>query len=105
MVFSLISQLHIVDCRAPRREEAPGLGQRKSKARPGVADAIGVNLLHEARGQSGKQAGLAMWTICLLGQRRLALDIGNGVPQRGKALLAVRGLHGELLYLNKTGTF
>lgn len=39
------------------------------------------------------------------GQRRLALDIGNGVPQRGKALLAVLGLHDAMSYVNKTGTF
>lgn len=90
-VFSLICQLHVVDRRALRREQALGLGEGKGEAGTAVARAVGIDFLHEARRQCGEHARFTPWAVGRLRQCRLALDIGNGVPQRGEALLAIRG--------------
>lgn len=97
-MFPLIGQLHVVDRRAPRREQGFGLGQRKGEARAAVPGPVGIDFLHETCRQGGKNAGCTPRTIGRFRQCRLALDIGNGVPQRGKALLAFRGLHDETVY-------
>lgn len=97
-VLCLVGQLHIVDRRTPRREQVFRLRQGKGEARAAVSCTIGIDFLNEACRQCGKGAGLTLRTVGRFRQCRLTLDIGNGVPQRGKALLAVGGLHDETVY-------
>lgn len=97
-MFPFIGQLYIIDRRAPRREQVFRLRQGKGEARAAIPRAIGIDFLHEACRQSGKNTGFTPRTIGRLRQCRLALDIGNGVPQRGEALLAFRGVHEKTVF-------
>lgn len=82
-----IENRHALGC-----QQRPGLSQRKAKAGAAIAHCVGENLLQEPPGQVWKGAILGFESaFARLRQCRLALDIGNGVPQRGKALLAIGG--------------
>lgn len=79
-------------------DEHACLSQGKAETGSAVADTIGKHLLQQSarqprkaslRGRKGSRPHL--------GQGRLALDIGNDIPQRGKALLTIGGLHGDHL--------
>jgi hypothetical protein len=80
----------IKDRRSFGAEQALGLRQGKAQTTAAIPDIVGENLLHQAARQERK--------LCLvtsigpsrhLKQGRLALDIGNDIPQRDKALLLI----------------
>ena len=76
-------------------EQGSCLPERKAKAGPAIAQSIGKNLLQQSSRQMRKTAIAGVeGPIRRFRQSRLPLDIGNGVPQRGKALLVIGGLHG-----------
>ena len=87
-------QLQVDDGEPLLSEQATGLTQRKAQCRPGIATFVGEHFLQQSAGQHRKPAGMVLLdhSPCL-GQRRLALDVGNAVPQRGKALLAIGRAH------------
>lgn len=92
--LGVVGQLEIEQCHAPGIEQGPGLTEGKAEAGAAIAHGIGKNLLEKATGQARKapihgrkRAGAGFR------QRRFSLDIGNGFPQRGEALLVIRGLH------------
>ncbi len=90
--------MQIKDGRTQYGDEAAGLSQRKAEAGAAIASLVSKNLLHETTGQGGKEAILGRGhRRARLQQSRLALDIGNGVPQRGQALLVAGGLHGATM--------
>ena len=73
-------------------EKASGLPQGKAETGPAIAHGIGEDLLREPAGKGRKLSIVgAKSALAHLRQSRFALDIGNGVAQRGKALLAIGG--------------
>lgn len=91
----ILIQLQIEHGQAPWGQQGLGLAQRKGQTRPAIADSIGKNLLQQATGQARKALPIGSERTRLHpGQRRFALNIGNDIPQRGKALLAALSLHG-----------
>lgn len=90
----LVGQLQIDDGDPLACQEAPGLTQSEAERRADIAAIIGENLLQQATGQDWKSVAFGANPRPRLGQGGLALDIGNDIPQRGKALLLVRGVHG-----------
>lgn len=86
-------QLQIDDGQPLLAEQAPGLSQRKTQDRSGIAALVGEHFLQEPPGQHRKPLRIVLHHCPRFGQRRLALDIGNSVAQRGKALLPVRQAH------------
>lgn len=99
-------QLQVEHGHAPGRQQRSCLSQGKAEAGAAIAHGVGKNLLQQPTRQKGKPAFLCVKRPgSHLRQSRLALDIGNGFPQRGKALLAIGGLHGANRYMNKTGTW
>ncbi len=104
--LSIGGKLEIEHRQPLRGEQGTDLPQCKPQARPAIAHRIGAHILQQTTRQARKTIRrLVKGTCPHLGQRRLALDIGNGVPQRGKALLAILGLHDAMSCMNKTGTF
>lgn len=99
------SKLQIQHRQPFRGEQGADLPQRKPQARPAIAHRIGAHILQQPARQARKTLGPVKAARPHLSQGRLALDIGNGVPQRGKALLAILGLHDAMDYTNKTRTF
>jgi len=85
-------KLEINDREALGGKKASGLPQGKAEAGPAIAHGIGKDLLREPARKARKLtiigAKSALAHFC---QSRLALDIGNSVAQRGKALLAIGG--------------
>lgn len=88
-LLRLVGQLQIDDRHALARQEPPRLPQGKAKARAHIAAIVGKHFLQQAAGQFGELPILGFHPLPGLGQGRLALDIGNGVPQRGEALLVI----------------
>ncbi len=82
--------MKIKDRRSFWAEQALGLRQGKAQASAAIPDIVGENLLHQAARQERK-----LCCVTLIGssrrlkQGRLALDIGNDIPQRHKALLLI----------------
>ena len=91
-------QLQVENGHPPGVEQHACLSQGKAETGSTIADTIGKHLLQQParklrkaalRGRKGSRPHL--------GQGRFALDIGNDIPQRGKALLSIGGLHGDHL--------
>jgi hypothetical protein len=81
-------QLQVEDGHALRRQQPPRLPQGKSQACSTIADSIGIDILHQPAGRHRKiPLGIVKRARPHFGQRRLAFDIGNDIPQRRKALL------------------
>lgn len=91
--LAVLDQLQIDDGRALTGQQAPGLGQGKTQHRPGMAALIGEHFLQQATGGQRKTGCRIVGHDPRFGQSRLALDIGNSVPERGKALLVVWRAH------------
>ena len=104
--LGMFAQLQIDDGEAFFAEQASGLGQGKAERGAAIAPLIGENLLQQSTGQARKPfARLGCQHGAPIGQHRFALDIGNSVAQRGKALLSIRQAQGaDLSVVNKTGT-
>ena len=101
----LVSQLQINHRNTTCRQQAAHLRHSETKACTGIATIIGKDLLQQAAGKFGEAPVLSLDPLPSFSQRWFALDIGNGIPQRGDALLAIgRGHSHQLLYVNKTGT-
>lgn len=84
--------MQIEHCHTLGRQQRFGLTKGKTETGPAIAYGIGEDLLQKSSGQARKIAVPGIKGLCPhLRQCRLALDIGNGVPQRGEALLAIRG--------------
>ncbi|KKC31680.1 hypothetical protein WH91_18430 [Devosia psychrophila] len=102
----LVRQLQINDGNSAGRQQAAHLGQSKPEACSGVAAVIRKYFLQQTAGKFRKTPVLDLNSLPSLGQRWFALNIGNGIPQRGDALLAIgRGHSHQLLYVNKTRTW
>ncbi len=99
-----VGQLQIDQGRPLRADQALGLRQGKAQHCTAIARFVGKHFLQEPIAELGKGACSALDLNPRLGQGRLALDIGNTIPQRGKALLAVGRRHDNLPVVNKTGT-
>lgn len=82
------NQLQVNDRRTLRVQQATGLRQRKPQQGARMATLIGEDLLQESIRREREAIDLIADHCPCLGQRRFALDIGNGVAQRGDALLA-----------------
>ncbi len=91
--LAVLDQLQIDDGRALAGQQAPGLGQGKAQHGPGMAALIGEHFLQQAARRQRKTGCRIAGHYPRFGQSRLALDIGNSVPQRGKALLVVWRAH------------
>jgi len=104
--LSVLFQLQVQHGHALGGQQCFRLSQRKAETGAAIAQGIGKNLLHQSTRETRKTAidGIER-PVGRLRQGRLAIDIGNGVPQRGKALLVVGGWHGLTAYMNKTGTW
>ena len=90
--LSIRSKLQIENCYPLWCQQRFGLAQGKAEAGAAISYGIREDLLQQATGQGWKSTILGFKGAFLrLRQCRLALDIGNGVPQRGEALLAIRG--------------
>lgn len=74
-------------------DEAARLAQGKAQRSTGMAAFVGENLLQQAAGRNGKAPMLRLNPCPRLGQGWPALDLGNGIAQRGKALVTVGGAH------------
>ena len=94
MLLGIFGQMQIEHSRTARRHQPLGLRQGKAQTGPAIADVVCKYLLHQPSGQSRKRAlfGMTRPLRCIQ-QSRFALDIGNDIPQRGKALLLFLGLH------------
>lgn len=103
--LGLAGELQIDHGRARRGDQAARLGQGKAEGGAGMAALGGKDFLQLAGGGQGKAGRIGMQQRARFGQSRLALDIGNGIAQRGKALLAVRRAHGPRpFHVNKQRT-
>lgn len=103
---AILGQLQIEQGRALGSQQPPALPQREGKAGPAIARRICEHLLHEPATKGRKRAVSAERDLLsCLGEDRLPLDIGNDIPQRGKALLLNLGLHDATSYVNKERTF
>jgi len=90
----ITGKLQVENRDTPGVQERSCLPKGKAEAGTPIAHGIGENLLQQASGQLGKVPVLfAKRARAGFRQGRLALDIGNSIPQRGKALLAILGLH------------
>lgn len=87
-------QLQMQHRRALLGEQGAGLGQGKAQPGGGLLSVGGENLLHQPALEPGKTARARFHLRPRLGQRRLALDIGNGRAQRRQALLTGKRGHG-----------
>jgi hypothetical protein len=92
-LLRLIGQLHVNDGNPLQGQKIARLGQGKAQTCPCIAAPIGEHFLQQSTRQKGKLSALSLHPLAGLRQSRFALDIGNSIPQRGKALLAIRGLH------------
>lgn len=82
-------QLQVDDGGALRPDEALGLAEGKAKQRPGIAMLVGEDFLQQTARQHRKGTCLFLHALPGLRQGRFPFDIGNGIAQRGKALLAI----------------
>ncbi len=95
-LLGIIAQLQIENRRAPGGYESFGLGQGKAEAGTGIPQIVGKNLLHQPAAQRRKASiPTRIRATHRLRQSRLALDIGNDIPQRRKALVVKLGLHND----------
>lgn len=93
-LLGILAQLQVKDRRATRGQQSPGLRHGKAQAGAGIAQLVGKHFLHQSPAQLGEHVALSgLGTARSIGQRRLALYIGNDFPERGKALVLVRGVH------------
>ncbi len=91
-------KLQVEDGHPPGVEQHACLPQSKAETGAPVADTIGKDLLQQpARQPREASLGSRKGSRPCLGQGWLALDIGNDIAQRGKALLTTGGLHGRPL--------
>ena len=105
LFLGIFGQMQVKHCRAARRHQPLGLRQGKAQAGSAIADVIGKYFLNKPARQRRKDiVRPRLRPAHRLQQGRLALDIGNDIPQRGKALVVIGGLHDATIYLNKTGT-
>jgi hypothetical protein len=91
--LGFIGQLQVNDGKPLLGDEASCLGQGKAQNRAGIAAFSSEHLLQQPSGQHRKPLRILLDHRPRLGQSRLALDIGNAVPQRSDALLAIGGAH------------
>lgn len=103
--LAILAQLQIDHGRAALGDKAARLPQGKTQHGASVATFIGEDFLAEPTGQNGKAGALGHGPGEALRQSRLLFDIGNGIAQRGNALLTVGGAHGQPIYVNITRTF
>ncbi len=96
-LLGLVSQLQIDDGQALRAEQSLGLSQGEAQGGPSIASLVGEDLLQQSSRKHGERTAAILDPLPHLPQGRLALDVGNGVPQRGEALLAIGGAHGSHL--------
>ena len=78
----LAGQLQMQHRLAPPGEQAACLGQGEAQPGPDLMVLVGEDLLHQPALQARKAARAGFHPRPRLGQRRLALDIGNGRAQR-----------------------
>ncbi len=82
--------MKIKDRRPFGAEQAFGLRHGKAQATAAIPDIVGKNLLHQTARQERKLCCLALiGSSRRLKQGWLALDIGNDIAQRHKALLLI----------------
>lgn len=99
-------QLQVEDGHPPGIEQHACLPQGEAKTGAPIADTIGKHLLQQpARKSREASLGIPKGSRPRLRQGWLALDIGNDIPQRGKALLTTEGQHGATVHVNKERTF
>ena len=100
--LSVPLQLQIEYGHAPGRQQGLRLSQGEAEAGAAIAHRIGKDLLDEPACEARKPGFSAPGCLhAHFGQGRLALDIGNDIAQRGKALLAIGDLHGETVVRTK----
>jgi len=92
--LGVMEQLEVDNRRSTLAKEVPRLPQGKAEHRAGMAAFVGPHFLEQAGRRQGKALSIAAHHWARLGQSRLALDIGNSVPQRREALLASGRVHG-----------
>jgi hypothetical protein len=91
-------QLQVENGHPPGVEERACLSQGKAETGSAIADTIGKHLLQQPARKLRKASLRGRKSPRpRLGQGWFALDIGNDIPQRGKALLLIGGLHGDHL--------
>jgi hypothetical protein len=97
-LLGIITQLQVKNGRTPGGYEAFGLRQGKAEARATIPHIIGKNLLHQSAAQRRKLSiPSRIRATHRLRQSRLALNIGNDIAQRRKALVVDLGLHDDRL--------
>jgi hypothetical protein len=80
----------IKDRRSFWAKQALGLRQGKAQTTAAIPNIVGKNLLYQAAWQERKLCFVtSIRSSRHLKQGRLALDIGNDIPQRDKALLLI----------------
>lgn len=95
-LLGILGHLQVKDRRPARRDQAPSLRKCKPEAGAAIAQIVGKHLLHQPARKHGKTIRLPdIRPPYGLQQGRLALDIGNDIPQRGKALILGLGLHDD----------
>jgi hypothetical protein len=76
-------------------QERTGLIQRKTQGGTTLALLVGEHFLQQSATENGKASILRFHPLAGFGEGGLALDLGNTVPQRGKALLLIWRSHGS----------
>lgn len=90
----ILAQLQVENRRSAGADKLFRLRQRKAEAGAAIAYFIGKHFLYQPAWQRWKDLSRPhIGPAHRLQQGRPALDIGNDIPQRGKALLLTGGLH------------
>lgn len=105
-LLGILDELQIDDSRALLVQQAACLGQGKTEHRTSMTALVGEYLLQQACSGQWKAFDIVLHPdpLACFCQCGFALDIGNGFPQRGQALLVIGRRH-RATFVNKTGTF